>query len=41
MPALVDPRDADGHHLHTRSFHALRLRCAGCRARAAMVVVLS
>jgi hypothetical protein len=40
MSALIDPRDADGHHLRTRNFHGLRLRCAGRRA-ATMVVVPS
>jgi hypothetical protein len=36
---LIDPRDANWHHLHGRSLGTLRLRCAGCRARISVAVV--
>jgi hypothetical protein len=36
---LLDPRDVDWHHLRTRRFD--RLRCAGCRERAAVPIVSS
>jgi hypothetical protein len=38
---LIDPRDADWHHLHERRLDRLRLRCEGCRQRATVVVVPS
>ncbi len=38
---LIDPRDANWHHLHRRSLRTLRLRCEGCRARIAVTVVPS
>jgi hypothetical protein len=34
---LIDPRD--WHHLRTRRFDCLRLHCAGCRQRAAVLIV--
>jgi hypothetical protein len=36
---LIDPRDANWHHLHQRCLRTLRLRCEGCRARISVVVV--
>ncbi len=36
---LLDPRDANWHHLHRRSLSTLRLRCEGCRARVGVTVV--
>jgi hypothetical protein len=36
---LIDPRDANWHHLHRRSLRTLRLRCEGCRARISVMVV--
>ena len=38
---LIDPRDADWHHLHTRRIDRLRLRCEGCRRLATIVAVPS
>ena len=38
---LIDPRDADWHHLHRRSLATLRLRCEGCKARVGVTVVPS
>ena len=34
---LIDPRDADWHHLHARRIDGLRLRCEGCRRRATVL----
>jgi len=36
---LIDPRDANWHHLHRRSLKTLRLRCQGCHARVSVTVV--
>ncbi len=36
---LIDPRDANWHHLHRRDLKTLRLRCEGCRARVGVTVV--
>jgi hypothetical protein len=38
---LIDPRDADWHHLHSRRIDGLRLRCEGCRRRATFLAVPS
>jgi len=36
---LIDPRDANWHHLHQRSLKTLKLRCQGCKARVSVMVV--
>jgi len=38
---LIDPRDVDWHHLHSRRIDRLRLRCEGCRRRATFLAVPS
>jgi len=38
---LIDLRDADWHHLHSRRIDGLRLQCEGCRRRATFLAVPS